>query len=355
MIVAMCIYRYRNRNKQITHYGIKDTKGNYRIVQADDLKAAIKAKKIRVPNLILTSNNRLIGTEQILEQKKEIDLRHRIEKLIDKAKIVGSVKELRTACGINCKLISISNTRHVIYIPNTVSRLNLDAENFTFTSNIQELRGSIEVVGGGKELHDIGYMFVNCIADKVDISGLNTCEITKAYEMFADCAASYINISNLNTSKVMDMTGMFRKCNAQVIGLSQINTTRVAYMNDMFNGSTWDILDLSNFDTEVVRSFKGMFANCKANKLNISSFNTKNATGMFAMFYHCNIPYIDLSNFNTHNVCDISLMFNGCTADTIDFTHFDSVSLRYHTDVFRSCNSKLLTTDAKLLTLYNKK
>ena len=114
--------------------------------------------------------------------------------------------------------------------------------------------------------------------------------------------ATTIDVSNLNTSNVTNMYYMFRNC------------------------SSLTELDLSNFNTENVTNMGCMFYNCSSLiELDLSNFNTSNVTDMSFMFLKCSsLIELDLSNFNTSNVTDMSGMFRYCYAlKVLNLSSFD--------------------------------
>lgn len=81
-----------------------------------------------------------------------------IKKLAVKAKILGILTEIPTYCNHICHLISKSKTEHILLIPSDVEVLN-DYYTFTpFSKQIQNLKGTLKVIGGSG-LIDIQRMF----------------------------------------------------------------------------------------------------------------------------------------------------------------------------------------------------
>ena len=75
------------------------------------------------------------------------------------------------------------------------------------------------------------------------------------------------------------------------IDLSVLDTSEVTNMIGMFaNCSSLTNLDVRNFDTSQVTDMSGMFSNCSGlTSLDVSSFNTSQVTKMNSMFYNCEI------------------------------------------------------------------
>ena len=87
MLVIKCIEKIRDSKGRITHYKIQDTKGNTKVVTANQLKVAITNMQVNCINLTLTSDNRLIDKEakedmdKINREKEKIRHKNLIVKL----------------------------------------------------------------------------------------------------------------------------------------------------------------------------------------------------------------------------------------------------------------------------------
>ena len=139
-----------------------------------------------------------------------------------------------------------------------------------------------------------------------------------AYQMFEYCKITSLDLSKLNTSNVTSMRNMFYRCdNLTSLDLSNFDTSNVTDMRDMFNYCrSLTSLDLSNFDTSnIVTSMSYMFFYCQSLiSLDLSNFDTSNVTSMAYMFCYCqSLISLDLSNFDTSNVTDMSYMFYNCS------------------------------------------
>ena len=166
----------------------------------------------------------------------------------------------------------------------------------------------------------------------IDLSALDTSEVTSMDEMFAGCSSlTSLDVSNFDTSQVTDMFGMFEYCSSLTsLDVSNFDTSQVTDMGDMFK-SCWGLtsLDLSNFDTSKVTDMFGMFEYCSSlTSLDLSNFNTSNVTGMDSMFSDCsNLTSLDVSKFDTSEVTDMNYMFCNCPAwNTVDQTKFPNAN-----------------------------
>lgn len=94
-------------------------------------------------------------------------------------------------------------------------------------------------------------------------SYINGKPVVSINAMFIQSKASKIDLSSLDTSNVTEMGLMFYDTQAtEIIGLDTFNTTGVTSMYGMFVGSQVSSLDLSNFDTSNVIDMSYMFGQC---------------------------------------------------------------------------------------------
>ena len=88
MIVAKCIESNRDRNGKLTSYTLKDLEGNYKTVNPQQLKDAIKEEKIVVVNMEITRSGRL--QEKVLTEAEE--------KLLEIYKIINDSFTCKSNC-----------------------------------------------------------------------------------------------------------------------------------------------------------------------------------------------------------------------------------------------------------------
>ena len=136
-----------------------------------------------------------------------------------------------------------------------------------------------------------------------------------------------IDLSALDTSEVTNMSKMFSNCSSITsLDLSKFDTSQVTYMSLMFaECSSLTSLDVSKFDNSKVTDMGGMFSICRnLTSLEVSNFDTSNVTAMTNMFGNCSrLTSLDVSNFDTSNVTVMYGMFCNCPAwNTVDQTKF---------------------------------
>ena len=138
----------------------------------------------------------------------------------------------------------------------------------------------------------IGYFYEFTNMTSIDLSVLDTSEVTNMSNMFSACISlTSLDVSNFDTSKVIDMSDMFAGC------------------------SSLTSLDVSSFDTSKVTDMSAMFDRCGGlTSLDVSNFNTSKVTNMSAMFYACNsLTSLDLRSFDISKVTDMRCMFQSCS------------------------------------------
>ena len=155
--------------------------------------------------------------------------------------------------------------------------------------------------------------------ESVDISKLDTSNVTSMYRMFMNCSAlTSLDLSSFETGKVTDMLGLFDGCRAlKALDVSTFDTRSVTDMRSMFdNCNALTSLDLSSFDTNNVTNISYMFMNCSAlTSLDLSSFETGKVTKMSGLFSGCKaLTSLDLSSFDTSNVTEMLMFLWNCNS-----------------------------------------
>ena len=201
---------------------------------------------------------------------------------------------------------------------NVEIRINGEKIKFSYTHKFEkEGNHKIEYIFK-KNLKHISYLFYTCVRlINLDLSHLNTIEVTHTNKMFYNCnSLKKIDLSNLNTKKVPHMNNMLFGCSfLKTVKLSSFTTENVIDMSGLFkNCSALEELNLSNFITSNVKDMSDMFNKCQSlTSLNLSNFDTKKVKNMNSMFNNCkNLKKLDITNFDTQNVENMSNMFSGC-------------------------------------------
>ena len=167
------------------------------------------------------------------------------------------------------------------------------------------------------------------------------CDISECTDMswaFYRCEVSSLDVSSLNTSNVTEMNRMFSSCKSlQSLDLSTFDTSNVTGMAGMFAfDSSLKSLDVSHFDTSKVTRMGGMFRECdKLQSLDLSHFDTSNVTEMDYMFAFDYFQSLDLSTFDTSNVTEMSNMFTfNRSLQVLNISGWDLTNVTNTTDMF---------------------
>ena len=162
--------------------------------------------------------------------------------------------------------------------------------------------------------------FFGCVNLKnIDLTNLDTSNVTSMYEMFYNCTGlNSLDLNHLDTSNVTNMYEMFYNCSGlKSIEVSGLDTSNITDMRWMFYGcSELTSLNLSEWNVKKVINMTSMFRNCsKLSELDISGWDTNNVTNMGAMFLNCNklTTIYTGQYFNTNKVTNSSNMFLQCT------------------------------------------
>ena len=194
----------------------------------------------------------------------------------------------------------------------------------------------------------IGYFSGFNKMTSIDLSVLDTSEVTNMSGMFGECSSlTSLDVSNFDTSQVTNMNGMFGDCSSLTnLDVSNFDTSQVTDMSFMFtNCSNLTSLDVSKFDTSKVTNLGGMFSHCTdLTTLDVSNFDTSQVTNMNGMFGECSsLTELNLSTWNTSNVTSMNVlydgMFAGCSNLTsLDLRSFDTSKITNFAFMFEDCN-----------------
>ena len=186
-------------------------------------------------------------------------------------------------------------------------------------------------------------MFNNSQATLIDLTNINTSNVTHMGNMFANTVATEIKgLESFDTSKVTSMAAMFRNSKASKLNLSNFDTSSVTAMGNMFDGSAVTVIDVSSFDTSNVIRTSNMFRNSQATTIKgLESFNTSNVINMLSMFAGSQVTTLDLSSFDTSNVTSMKQMFNSAkNLKTIYVSDkFLTTAVTNSTDMFTGCTN----------------
>ncbi len=186
------------------------------------------------------------------------------------------------------------------------------------------------------------YMYSRFQGDVIDLSNVNTENVTDFSDMFFMSRIKELDTLKLKTENGINMSQMFSNCvDLKSLDLSAFNTQNVTNMSGMFNGSRLlENLNLSGFNTSKVSNMESMFYGCNAlETIDLSNFNTENVTSFANMFYNCyKFETLDLSSFKAPKVNNMGSMFNNCgKLKYVDLSGIETNTLRNTTYMFYQC------------------
>lgn len=169
--------------------------------------------------------------------------------------------------------------------------------------------------------------------DPIDLSKLNTSNVTEMLGMFHGSYVPTLDVSNFDMRNVENIFIMFANLkNVTTLDVSHFQTPRLNWMTGVFqNSSRITSLDLSSWNTSAVKSMNGLFSDMSSlNSLNISNFNTSNVTTMASMFNGAkSLTSLDLSHFDTSKVIDMVSMFKDMQSlQTINLSGFNTSNVK---------------------------
>ncbi len=299
---AQCLQKIRNFRNQIIGYVLQYETGEIKTLHYLDLSLYMRQRVVDVVNLKLGSDGRIIDAT-----KKKPDLPFcyvessvlyqyaikKVEYTEDKNLLFRSnIPDLKIHLA-KLKLMNIKIVQHKFIQPDL---LFLETENTVeFLSNkpIRFRDSNLRENMGIKPQGHFQYFIYNSI----DMSQVDTSEMTNMGFMFENCQAKYVNWGRMNTANVTTMECM---CSSSFKFMTQ--------------------LDFSSFDTSKVENMSYMFAYCHTQRpLDLHNFNTERVKSMYGMFLRCETPALNIKGFSYKSIEPKKTddMFTECRAKQI--------------------------------------
>ncbi|MDE6476368.1 MAG: BspA family leucine-rich repeat surface protein, partial [Erysipelotrichaceae bacterium] len=197
-----------------------------------------------------------------------------------------------------------------------------------------------------RNVKDMSRMFEKCRKlTEVDLSSFYTYFVMDMSYMFAECSSlTNLDINHFNIAYVTWMDGMFQNCTSIVdIDISNFSSSHLLGISAMFSGcSSLKNLDITNFRTSGVLYMERLFEGCRSlTNLDLSTLDTKAVKNMYRMFAECtSLRELDLTNFNTENVMNMDSMFKDSTSlINLNLTNFNTQNVRKMNHMFYGCTS----------------
>lgn len=152
---------------------------------------------------------------------------------------------------------------------------------------------------------DCSFLFYKTTCEKIDLSGLDTSNVTNMACMFYDSPnwLREVCFGDIDTSKVTDMSEMFYNSNVAEIDISMLDTRSVENMSHMFEFSGIRSINMSNIRTDKLTNVSSMFNLCgNLYELNMENVDLCNVQKYDSMFFDTNkmIYFITPINVQVH-------------------------------------------------------
>lgn len=191
----------------------------------------------------------------------------------------------------------------------------------TSSDNFTTLCPKVADIGTGAKLAPTNINFKGCTDSSIDLTYLDTKNMTSMSEMFRNCTnLTSLDVSNLDFSTITNMSSFLRGCPALTsLNLGTINSSSCTDMSYMFSGSSnITSCTLTNIDTSHVTTFVSFFNTFGSNTIAqdiARKMVTTSATVMDFMFYDCSsFTHLNLSYFVTPALTSTNAMFSGCSS-----------------------------------------
>ncbi len=204
-------------------------------------------------------------------------------------------------------------------------------------------------------LYSVSSSSIDTYVTSIDVSGLNTSNVTSMSSMFANQKyLTTVDVSTFNVSKVTSFQNMFSQCQAiDNLDLSnwQFTTTNNINLQGMFSwcSSLNNIQLPSNFINTKVTNINQLFTSCGLNigDLDSSGWDTSGITTASNAFSdNSKTTAIDFSNLTFDNLTTSSAMLSSMSkVTTIDLTDMVGTKVTNASYMF---NNDVLVTSIKL-------
>ena len=209
----------------------------------------------------------------------------------------------------------------------TIDISEIDTSNVTKMNSMFRKSHATNIILDGINTYnvlDMKYMFSETWANEINLTNFDTSNVKDMSSMFYGSRFKRLDLNNFNTGNVETMNHMFGVASARSINLTSFDTSNVSDMSYMFLSSFAESLVLTNFNTKNVVTMRETFSNARATKIDVSSFDTSNVKNMVSLFDRVNLNELNLSNFDTSNVNDMSFMFRGAKIPNLDLSSFNT-------------------------------
>lgn len=300
-----------------------DNTGKTVNIYSDALKEHIRNGILHVENLTLTSDNRLVNAGEEGTAKSD-----QLESIVSKAKMLGkNIIPVPTSDGHNCIVVELEKNKLKLLIPDEVTEVAKSSHDTLFSSSLGNIicehgydNTELEVIGG-RGLKSTLNMFLNLTLNILDLTKLDTSNVTNMVSMFEKLRVGIIKMGNFNTSKVTNMASMFYCCKIRgynrslysdtvgILDLSSFDTSNVENMTSMFNRAVL-MADFSKLNTSKVKSMQSMFEAFRARSMTLNTWDTSCVKYFNGMFSKAVILKLSIKSFKVKDKANTENMFS---------------------------------------------
>lgn len=256
MMVVKCIDRIRDRNNRIVEYRLRNKDGEIKAIKPEILKKAIIDKQLKVYNINLASDDRLIYCE-----------RKKIEITPDILFRVRDNKKLRFE--------RLSDYTDFETFKRKASMIGTDRLN-DYKDIVSYDTGDETVVASNVDMtlpSSCRFLFSHKDLTCLDISGLDLSNVINASYMFYDIRVNSLKLGNVDTSNIENMGSMFASFEADELNLSGLDFSKVTNMQGMFIGSKIKKLTLGHLELPEVVNMSNMFYSSRIDEVDVDGID----------------------------------------------------------------------------------
>jgi surface protein len=190
------------------------------------------------------------------------------------------------------------------------------------------------------QVTDMSYMFSECKVPYLDLSGFDVGNVTNMERMFSYCT-SEINIDGWDTSKLTNASSLFYNFtnNNKYLDLSVLDFSNITKSDNMFEGCNVDNIDIRNLNLNLTKLSALPFRSVKGTVLDLSNYDITGLTSTYYLCYFCGCKTIDLTNWKTTEVTDMKQTFYYCSdIQKIIMPDWDMTNVTNTSNFFYSCS-----------------
>lgn len=308
-----CTERFMNNRRAIDVYALKDDNGNVVRISASEIKRLISNGKILVTNLKLTSDNRLIMTDNddrrsnnTVPAKAEKNTSDKQEATDKKDTAVEPVQAyFTTKCG---KYITKVSEDHKITFNE-------------YTGNIVNLVRKARILGKEAYTFD-GNLAIISNSDEIRVYGHNIMMESDCTNMFNGLRAQSLDFNNTNWRNTMTITRMFVHSRIGTLTFCGAKKCCPNTASEAFFDAYVGVANFQGFSSEKLRDAQAMFREFRTNELDLKTFKARQLSNAYEMFRRCIVVTKATIGLTGENILDARCMFKSAIIQELDLTGF---------------------------------